>query len=189
MKIDMRNIQIKTDRLLLRPWMDSDLEDFFAYASIPAVGKMAGWKAHANLDEAWAFLRSDWFRRECLAIYHLSDKRVIGSVGLHESWAAKDSRFRHLPAADLGYVLNPAYWGMGLAPEAACAIIDFAFAHMDFKLLTCSHFAENLQSKRVIEKCGFTFDKKTVIYAEQLGQHFDHLHYILRKDDWKEVAK
>jgi RimJ/RimL family protein N-acetyltransferase len=189
MEIDLRNVQIKTDRLLLRPWMDGDLGDYFAYASIPVVGEMAGWKAPANLDAARVILRSNWFKLECLTIYHLADRRAIGSIGLHKSWAAKDGRFGRMASADLGFVLHPDYWGMGLVPEAARGLIDFAFAHMDFEILTCNHFCTNLQSKRVIEKCGFAFDKETAVYAEELGRHFDQLCYTLHKNDWREVVK
>ncbi|MCL2396561.1 MAG: GNAT family N-acetyltransferase [Defluviitaleaceae bacterium] len=174
MEIDLRNTQIKTDRLLMRPWMESDLVDFFAYASIPTVGEMAGWKAHATMEAALAFLRSDWFRRECLALFHLADKKVIGSFGLHKSWAAEDKRFRRLTSADIGYVLHPDYWGHGLAAEATTAMIDHAFAYMDMDLLTCAHFSINHQSQRVIEKCGFVFDHQTPIYAEELDMHFEH---------------
>ncbi|MCL2376760.1 MAG: GNAT family N-acetyltransferase [Defluviitaleaceae bacterium] len=181
MRIDVRTIQIPTPRLLLRPWMDSDLEDFFAYASIPAVGEMAGWKAHESLGAALSFLRSDWFRRECLAIYHLADKRVIGSFGMHDSWAAQDKRYNHLASIDLGFVLHPSYWGHVIAPEAAQAVIAFAFAHMDVDIITCNHFDTNTQSKRVIEKCGFTFDHEKTIHAPQLSKHFNQMHYILTK--------
>ena len=39
--IDVTNVRIDTDRLILRPWRESDLEDFFEYASVPGVGEMA----------------------------------------------------------------------------------------------------------------------------------------------------
>ena len=181
MQIDVRTIQIKTDRLLLRPWMDNDLDDFFAYASLSVVGEGAGWKAHESREEALSFLRTDWFRKECLAIYHLADKKVIGSIGLHESWAKQDSRFKHLNSVSLGFVLHPDYWGQGIAPEAARAVIDFCFTHMDVEIITCNHFTTNLRSCRVIEKCGFTFDHEKTIHAQQLDRYFDELRYILTK--------
>lgn len=44
--IDITNIQITTDRLLLRPWREEDLLDFNEYASVDGVGQMAGWNPH-----------------------------------------------------------------------------------------------------------------------------------------------
>ncbi len=44
--IDIGNVTLKTDRLLLRPWRLTDLEDLYAYASVDGVGQMAGGKPH-----------------------------------------------------------------------------------------------------------------------------------------------
>ena len=49
--IDVTNVCIETDRMILRPWKESDLLDFYAYASVPGVGEMAGWCHHKSLDE------------------------------------------------------------------------------------------------------------------------------------------
>ena len=50
--IDVTNVCIETDRLILRPWKESDLADFYEYASVPGVGEMAGWCHHKSLDES-----------------------------------------------------------------------------------------------------------------------------------------
>ena len=47
-KIDISNVAIKTERLLLRPWRKSDLDDFYHYARVDGVGQMAGWLPHEN---------------------------------------------------------------------------------------------------------------------------------------------
>jgi len=159
--------------------MDSDLDDFYAYASNPKVGRMAGWKAHTSKEEALAFIRSDWWRNECLAIYHLHDKKVIGTHGLHKSWAADDKRFSRLKSADMGYTIHPDYWNMGIATEATKNLINHCFTYMDVDLITCGHFKENLQSKRVIQKCGFAYDHQEEIYVEDLDTKFVQLRYVL----------
>ena len=43
-EIDISNVTLKTERLLIRPWRQSDLDDFYSYASVDGVGQMAGWK-------------------------------------------------------------------------------------------------------------------------------------------------
>ena len=50
--IDISNTRIETPRLILRPWKDSDLEDFYAYASEEGVGEMAGWAHHQSMEES-----------------------------------------------------------------------------------------------------------------------------------------
>ena len=54
--IDISNVVLKTERLTLRPWRQSDLEDFFEYASVDGVGQMAGWIPHASLEESQMIL-------------------------------------------------------------------------------------------------------------------------------------
>ena len=41
-QIDVSTMMIETDRLMLRPFEEGDLDDFYAYASVPGVGEMAG---------------------------------------------------------------------------------------------------------------------------------------------------
>lgn len=50
--IDVTDIRIETERLILRPWQDSDLDDFYAYASVEGVGEMAGWSHHTSKEES-----------------------------------------------------------------------------------------------------------------------------------------
>ena len=51
-QIDVSDVILKTERLTLRPWRQSDLDDFFEYASVDGVGQMAGWIPHANREES-----------------------------------------------------------------------------------------------------------------------------------------
>ena len=50
--IDISNVTLRTERLLLRPWRESDLDDFFEYASVDGVGQMAGWLPHKSKEES-----------------------------------------------------------------------------------------------------------------------------------------
>ena len=49
---------IETDRLILRPWLDSDAEALFRYASDPDVGPRAGWPPHKDIEESRRALRA-----------------------------------------------------------------------------------------------------------------------------------
>ncbi len=176
--LDVNGMQVHTPRLLLRPFEPGDLDDFYAYASVPGVGEMAGWLHHKTIDETRDILRMFIDNHKELALYHQEDRRVIGSLGFHISWANEDERYAHLPSKDIGYVLSKAYWGQGLMPEAVMAAMDAAAIRFGIKAFTCCHFTHNTQSRRVIEKCGFTYVSSGVYHSSLLQNSFDDRRYI-----------
>lgn len=180
--IDISGVVLQTERLLLRPFQDSDLEDFFAYASVPGVGEMAGWPHHRTLEDSRAVLARFKAEKDVFAIVHRQAGKVIGSLGFHNSWAAHEPEFRGLRIKDLGFVLAKDYWGQGLMPEAARAVIDYCFGELELDALTCGHFVHNIRSQRVINKLGFQYVKTLRLYAKAVGKTFDTKCYILFRD-------
>ena len=154
--VDVTNIRIETDRLILRPWRQEDLEDFYEYARVDGVGQMAGWQPHESMEKSQAIL--DCFIREkkTFALELKDSGKVIGSLGL-EARGRNVGIPEELQGREIGYVLSKDCWGKGLMPEAVKAVIDYCFSVLGFDYLTCGHFARNNQSRRVIEKCGFHF--------------------------------
>ena len=120
--------------------------------------------------------------KNVFAIVLKESDKVIGSLGLHLSWANCDDRYRDLKQKEVGYVLSKAYWGKGLVPEAVGAVIKFCFNKLGLEALSVMHFLTNNQSRRVIEKCGFIFVKKDKYYSKQLDMTFDDMQYILLRD-------
>jgi ribosomal-protein-alanine N-acetyltransferase len=179
--LNISKIKIKTERLLLRPFGRFDLKDFYEYASVPGVGEMAGWPHHTSKKTTKIVLRSFRESKEVFAIYHKADKKVIGSIGLHYAWINKVPKYRNLKAKNIGYVLSKNYWGQGLMVEAVKALIEYGFANFGIEAFSIEHFEENAQSRRVIEKCGFTFVEKGKYYSQLLNKHFDDMRYILVK--------
>ena len=51
-QIDISNIKIQTQKLILRPWEYTDLDDFYEYASVDGVGQRAGWLPHKSKEES-----------------------------------------------------------------------------------------------------------------------------------------
>lgn len=177
--IDVTNITIETDRLILRAWQETDINDFYEYASVEGVGEMAGWKHHDSIDVSKKILESFILEKNVFAIVYKENSKVIGSLGLHESWSNDDSTYAHFKSKEIGYVLSKEYWGKGLMVEAVISVIKFCFHQCKLDALTIGHFSSNNQSKRVIEKCGFTFVKQSEYYAKQLQLTFDDMKYIL----------
>ncbi len=153
--IDVTNIQIETERLILRPWRETDLEDFYAYASVEGVGEMAGWVHHKSIEESQAILNSFIRHRKTFAIVLKETGRVIGSLGLEE--LDPDPVEGEKYGREIGYVLSKEHWGRGLMPEAVRAVIDYCFNVLGWDYVTCGHFLRNDRSRRVIEKTGFRF--------------------------------
>ena len=157
--VDVSHIRLETERLILRPWQDTDLQDLYEYASVQGVGEMAGWKHHASPEESKTIL--DMFIREkkTFALELKENAKVIGSLGLEElcSDPEKDGKL----GREIGYVLSKDYWGRGLMPEAVSAVIRYCFDILHFDYLTCGHFIHNDRSRRVVEKMGFHYFGET----------------------------
>lgn len=157
-KIDVTNIRIETERLILRPWQQSDLEDLYTYARVEGVGEMAGWTHHKDKEESQQIL--DMFIREkkTFALELKENGKVIGSLGI-EAHNAEEFDDSKLQGRELGYVLSKEYWGMGLMTEAVRAVIRYCFETLHYDFLACAHFERNPRSRRVIEKSGFSYFK------------------------------
>lgn len=178
-QIDITNIKLETQRLILRPWVESDVKDFFEYASVEGVGEMAGWIHHDSIEISKKILQSFIADKNVFAIIFKETGKVIGSLGLHYSWANDNLNYKELKLKEIGYVLSKTYWGQGLMAEAVNEVIIFCFDKCSLDALTIGHFSNNNQSKRVIEKCGFQFVKQSEYYAKQLQKSFVDMKYIL----------
>ena len=156
--VDITGVYLETEHLILRLWTMDDLEDFYAYASIDGLGQMAGWTPHKSIEESREVLQMFIDGKKTFALEHKETGRVIGSLGIEEPDPdpATDKLGR-----EIGYALHKDYWGKGLMPEAVKAVISYCFNTLKYDYLTCSHFDWNLQSKRVIEKCGFRYFSTT----------------------------
>lgn len=153
--IDVTSIRIETNRLVLRPWRESDLGDFYAYASVDGVGQMAGWTPHKSIEESKAILGCFIRDKKTFALEQKESGKVIGSIGLEE--LDPDPIEGEKYGREIGYVLAKDYWGRGLMTEAVNGVIDYCFDVLHFDYLTCGHFIWNDRSRRVIEKTGFQY--------------------------------
>ncbi len=151
--IDVTGVRIETDRLILRPWRESDLRDLYRYARDPDVGRMAGWRPHESIYESEVILSMFIRDKKTLALELKETGHVIGSLGLEEM--DPDPEADEKLGREIGYVLAKKYWGRGLMPEAVEAVKDYCFRVLGYDYLTCGHFLWNDRSRRVIEKAGF----------------------------------
>ena len=76
----------------------------------------------------------------------------IGRIGLlyHEDWPEGEHK------TEVGWLLDRAYWGQGLATEGARASLNYGFERQGLERIISIALPENSASRRVMEKCGLT---------------------------------
>jgi RimJ/RimL family protein N-acetyltransferase len=151
-------ITLKTERLVLRDWHPDDCADLFEYAQNELVGPNAGWLPHKSESESLDIIRMFMSNDDVYAIELKESGKVIGSIGIHERKPDPDTE--NLAQREIGYVLNPEFWGNGYMPEAVKRVIEFGFQELNLDMFWCSCFDFNINSLRVIEKCGFKYQFK-----------------------------
>ena len=149
---------IETERLILRPWQDSDAEALYTYASDPAVGPPAGWPPHTSVENSREIIKGVLSERETYAIC-LKSGKPVGSIGLRLN-GSTDMTDRD-DECELGYWIGKPFWGQGLVPEAARALLRYAFEQLGMRAVWCGYYEGNDKSRRVQEKLGFVYQHKT----------------------------
>ena len=134
----MEPTELRTKRLLLRPWRLSDVDDVFAYASDVHEPYL---RRDAEEFVAHAVLAS---RDQEPILGMVFENRAVGGLSL-------DLDLKHR-TAELGYWVGKHLWGRGLAPEAAKAVIDWGFQSFPIGKVFAGKDARNRQSVRVMEK-------------------------------------
>ena len=156
-EVDLSAVTLETERLILRPWREDDLMDFFEYAKVEGVGQMAGWAPHENIEKSREILSLFIEEKKTFALVLKETGKAIGSLGIEYCSKSLGSEFETLTGRELGFVLAKPYWGLGLMPEAVRRVIDWCFNEEGYDFLCCGHFDWNAQSAAVQKKCGFRF--------------------------------
>ena len=166
---DITGIIIETERLILREFNESDLDDFFEYASVEGVGERAGWYHHKTKMISKEILELFIEEKKTFAVVLKENNKVIGSVGI-EKYGREESlsEFFNYKGREIGYVLSKDYWNKGLMTEAVKAVCDYLFNELDYDFLLCGYYLFNEQSKRVQQKCGFVPYRK-LLFTTRMG--------------------
>lgn len=144
---------MKTERITLRPWLDTDAKTLYQYASDPEVGPRAGWPPHLSEEESLEIIHTVFNNPTTWAIVWNETGEPIGAMGYGPSCDCS------LPAREgeptVGYWIAKPYWGMGICTEALQLMIKHIRQTTHIKSLISGHFVDNPASGRVMEKCGF----------------------------------
>lgn len=137
-------MQIETERLILRRFCKSDLQDLYEYLSDEEVVRFEPYKP-MDLQEVENTLNWRISTEEMLAVELKASGKMIGNIYLGQ---------RDFEARELGFVFNRQYWGQGYARESCEALIQQAFAAGVHRIYAeCD--PENVHSWRLLEKLGF----------------------------------
>jgi RimJ/RimL family protein N-acetyltransferase len=171
---------LQTERLILRPWEETDAEECYRYAKDSRVGPAAGWPVHTSVENSRQIIRDVLMKPETYAIVLRETGLPVGSIGLHHNdLAERDDE------AELGYWIGVPYWGRGLVPEAAQELLRHAFEDLSLNRIWCSYYNGNDKSKRVQEKLGFEYQWTTddVPVPQMEETRRGHVN-LLTKEEW-----
>ena len=175
---------LTTERLLLRPWKETDAESLFKYAKAPDVGPIAGWPVHQSVEESRKVIRNVLRGKECYAVCEKGTDRAIGAIELklngNTDMTERDDE------CELGYWLGKPFWGRGYIPEVAEELIRHGFEDLGMTTIWCGYYDGNAKSKRVQEKLGFLYHHTcNEVPVPLLNEvRIGHTNYMTR-DQWK----
>jgi RimJ/RimL family protein N-acetyltransferase len=167
---------LRTERLILRRWQVTDLAPFARINSDPDVVQFLGSAPLSETDTRALMDRiEEHWKKWGYGLWALDlskDARMIGFIGLtHHKWYPDD--------VEIGWRLDPAYWGRGLATEGATAALDHGFTILRIDRVISVIHRDNLASRRVAEKIGLTLWKETNEFEDSSGDELPIVVYAL----------
>ena len=155
---------IETDRLVLRPFRDDDLVDYFAMEDSPEV--RSGLGTSEEFSKADAFVKmAAWLGQWELrgtghwALEEKDSGLLVGSVGLNQAEVTP----LEWSGVEVGWTLHPRQWGRGYATEAGAAAVQYGFEELGEERLFCCILVDNHRSQAVAQRLGFELIEEKVM--------------------------
>ena len=175
---------LETKRLILRPWAESDAAELYRLACDPDIGPRAGWPVHTGVENSREIIRGVLGAPETYAVILKETGMPVGSIGLKEPEECFDDV--EGVQKEIGYWIGKDYWGRGLMPEAVVEILRRGFEDLGCAAIWCAHYDFNDQSRRVIEKSGFRW-QRTKDTTNLLDMTHPTLFYAVTKEEWMQL--
>lgn len=155
--------ELRTERLLMRGWRDSDLDAWAEICANPETMRWVGTEEPLDRPEAWrsiAYLIGHWELRGFgfWAVEELDGSELVGRVGVHrpDGW----------PGLELGWLLARPRWGRGYATEAARAALQWAREKLGAPHLISLIADDNPRSERVAKKLGMVVEGRFLVHGK-----------------------
>ena len=177
---------LETERLILRGWRQDDLDQLAAMNASDEVMRFFPDRPNRAQSAAMLTRINDHMSRHgfCFwAMERVEDGRFLGFTGLFRP--AFHAHFT--PCVEVGWRLRSEAWGHGYATEAGRASLEFAFDRLGLDELVSMAVADNLPSRRVMERLGMTrrpeddFGHPKVPFDHPFRRH---VLYRLSKETW-----
>ncbi len=156
---------IVTDRLILRRICKRDIDDIYEYSKNPLTSKYLLWYPHSSISETCTYFSiiNYKYKKGLFYDWGIEDKesrKMVGTCGFTRINTPDNN-------AEIGYVLNPSFWGHGLASEAVKRVLEFGFDFLGFARIEARYIVGNAESVRVMEKCHMQHEGilKHAVYA------------------------
>ncbi|GGU67717.1 GNAT family N-acetyltransferase [Lentzea flava] len=176
---------LKTERLLLRPFEERDLDDFFAYRARPDVQRYLFTEVPDRAACAELLARrmtedelTEEGQRLALAVYWPEARRVVGDVVL--KWLSETDR-----QGEIGYGFNPEFQGKGLATEAAGAMLKLGFEGLGLHRIIAQCDPRNEPSWRLMERLGMRREAHFRDFGILKGEWGDLYVYAMLAEEYR----
>jgi ribosomal-protein-alanine N-acetyltransferase len=173
---------ITTERLVLRKMLPKDAEDMYEYAQEPLVTNFLLWEPHVSIKFTQSYLKFIQTQYAAASFFDwavtLADSgKMIGTCGFASIDTDND-------AGEIGYVINPEYWGKGYATEALSRMLSFGFGVLGMHRIYVRIMSGNLASERVAKKCGMRHEATFYSSLMVKGEYRTIKYYAILRDEF-----
>ena len=183
------SLPIETDRLILRTFERSDIDDLRAYHALPSLqrylftrtrdaaevaGALNVMRGHVSLQRPGDTLT--------LAMVRKGDRALMGHVSLHWSDATAGQ-------GEVRFCINPSYSGQGFTNEALSAVFDLAFDHFHIHRVFARCDGRNHHSIKLMQQMGLRLEAHYREHALFQGEWDEELHFAILDREWQRSTK
>ncbi|HSJ85361.1 MAG TPA: GNAT family N-acetyltransferase [Acidimicrobiia bacterium] len=175
---------IRTDRLLVRPFVLDDTAGLAARRNDPEVARLQNWELPYPLQRAEKLVsglvamegpsNDEWWMA---VVADGETGEVLGDLALHLTWQGR--------TAEVGYTLAREHWGKGYATEALEALIEYLFDQLGVTRVFGMLHPDNVASAMVLERCGLLFEGHTRSSFWLGDEVSDDWIYGMTRPDWE----
>jgi [ribosomal protein S5]-alanine N-acetyltransferase len=172
------------EKVFLREFVESDWVDVHKYASQEIVCQYQPWGPNSE-KESQEFVKQVLIdatkktrTRYVFAVINKKDERMIGAGEFN-------IRSFNNKIGEIAYIVNPDYWGNGIATEVAELLIEFGFSEFSLHRIYATCDPRNIGSKRVLEKVGMTQEGRMRENLLIKDGWRDSLLYSILEQEWK----
>lgn len=181
------DFKLSTERLIIRPFTEADLDEFLAYRNDPEVAKYQGWNVPYSRDQAAEFIEEmktknplkpdGWYQA---AIVSKDAGKLIGDA----AFFIKDDENRK---AYIGCTIMQKYWRMGYGLEVTRRLLSYLFGSQNIHRVVAETDVDNIASYMTLEKIGFRREAHLIENIWFKGHWASEYHYAMLDREWERI--